>query len=546
MKAFQTLYCLPLLVVAWSLSGCNSFLDIESNTYVTGDNFYQSEDDFKAATAPLYNKVWFDFNDKAYYAVGDGRSYNLYAPYSDYIYPFSNLQETGQTGAVIAAWASLYTVVQQANHVIIGITGSSVSDDKKQPYIAEARFMRGVAYWYLASLWGNVIICEDPQILVSSPVVNTHPRKDVFEFAIRDLEYAAKYLPETAGQAGRLTRYSAYGMLSRVYLSYSGIVDGDNPDKNLRNAEYLELAKKAAWEVIDKSKYALMGSYEDLFKIENNNNVESLFALQWVPNGDWGVKNTQQAYFACSSEITGDASGWGGWTYASVDVIREYEAGDLRRKATWMGYGDVYPEISKATGGYTYELNQDALNVKKGVVGSTKDNPAVNFMGSGLNTYMLRLAEVYLTYAEAVLGDNASTTDATALRYVNELRQRAGLSAKSSLSFDDIRHERRIELCMEGQYWYDLVRRAYYKQQDMIEYIGNVQSRSTVEPFLFSNGVLTYPDPAGNTQTWDISPVTADVFVLPYPESEVIQNPKLKEPPVAYTFNEERITDLFN
>ncbi len=143
--------------------------------------------------APLYNKVWFDFNDKFYYGLGDGRGFNLCATTSNYIYPFADLTETGLTGPLVSAWGSLYNIVQQTNKIINGIKGnSSNSEEVKNPYIAEARFMRGVAYSYLAMLWGNVIINEDTDELVANPIVNTSPVSDVYEFAMRDLEFAAK------------------------------------------------------------------------------------------------------------------------------------------------------------------------------------------------------------------------------------------------------------------------------------------------------------------------------------------------------------------
>ncbi|MDR0575395.1 MAG: RagB/SusD family nutrient uptake outer membrane protein [Tannerella sp.] len=524
-------------------AGCKDFLDITPNDRITEENFYQNESDFKAATSPLYNKVWFDFNDKFYYALGDGRAYNLYAPYSDYIYPFSDLSETGLTGPLVLAWQAFYNVIQQSNKVIIGINGSSVSNEIKNPYIAEARYIRGVAYWYLASLWGDVIISENPDLLVSNPIVNTNPRKDVFEFAIRDLEYAAKYLSETSGQNGRLTKYSAYGMLSRLYLSISGL--SDNPNKGTRDEVYLNLAKQAAEFVITKSNFKLMANYADLFTIENNNNSESLFALQWVPNGDYGVTNTQQAYFACGSEITGDDAAWGYWTRAAYDILLQYESRDIRRKATWMGWGDFYPEISKSTGGFTYEKTREACNVKKGVVGSKGDNAAISRMNSSLNTYMMRLAEVYLIYAEATLGNGTSTSDAQALKYFNAIRIRAGLDAKTSITFEDIRQERRLELCMEGQYWYDLVRWSYYKQQEVINYI-TAQDRGTITPILYegvSNKVSV--DPSRDPSTRSIGNIDETIFILPYPESELVQNPLLKEAPVPFQFSEDRITDLF-
>lgn len=535
--------CSLLLAASMGAAGCSDFLDVENNSTITGENFYQSEDDFMAATTALYNKVWFDFNDKFYYALGDGRGFNLYAPYSDYIYPFTDLTETGLTGPLVSAWQSLYNVVQQSNKVIKGIKGGVGDDDVKQPYIAEARFMRGVAYYYLAMLWGNVIINEDSDILVQNPIVNTSPRSDVFEFAIRDMEYAAKYLPETAAAAGRVDRYSAFAFLSRFYLTVAGY--SDNPNSGVRNEEYLELAKKAAKKVIDDSDFEFLENYEDLFKIENNNNAETIFALQWIPNGDYGVTNTMQAYFACGSEITNDDASWGYWTRAQPDVVFEYQPEDVRRISTWMANGDHYDEIQKASGGYTYDKTTDALNVKKYVCGSTKDNSNISRMNCPINTYMMRLAEVYLIYAEAILGNNEVTSDEEALKYFNKVHERAGLEPITTLNYEQIRLERRLELCLEGQYWYDLVRRSFYKQQEVIDYITN-QKRNEIVPVLWNEEEqkLEVDDSKDITER-SIGAIDASIFLLPYPESEAVQNPLLKAEPVSYKFNEEKITDLF-
>eukprot|EP01089_Gocevia_fonbrunei_P016592 TRINITY_DN5183_c0_g1_i1.p1 TRINITY_DN5183_c0_g1~~TRINITY_DN5183_c0_g1_i1.p1 ORF type:complete len:544 (-),score=88.68 TRINITY_DN5183_c0_g1_i1:322-1953(-) len=543
MKTKKIIYTGLILTFVLICTSCSDLLEVEPEDLVTQDNFYNSEDDFRAATAPLYNKVWFDFNSKFYYGLGDGRSYNLYAPFSDYIYPFSDLNETGLTGPLVEAWSSFYNVIQQSNNVINGITASTVDESAKQAYIAEARFMRGTAYWYLASLWGDAIISTDPAELVSNPIVNKNPIEDVYQFAIRDMEYAAKYLPEQSGQAGRLTRYSAFGMLSRVYLSYAGL--SDNPNSGTRNQEYLDLARKAADKVLTEGPYVLMDDYADLFRIENNNNSESLFALQWVPNGDYGVNNMHQAFFALGSDITGDDAAWGYWTRASYDVLKEYETNDQRREATWMGNEDFYPNINVANGGYTVDHPNDFLTVKKGVVGSNKDNASITRMNSALNTYMIRLAEVHLNYAEAVLGNNTSTADANALIYVNQLRTRAGLEEKTSLTYDDIIHERRVELCMEGQFWFDLVRRSYYQEQEVINYI-IAQDRGTITPFNYDSETNTVTvDETVDPSTRSIGVIDRSIFFLPYPESEVVQNPLLKDAPVPYEFTEERITDLF-
>ncbi len=116
-----------------------------------------------------------------------------------------------------------------------------------------------------------------------------------------------------------------------------------------------------------------MDNYADLFNIENNNNSETLFALQWVANSDtYGESNTIQNYFAYGSDVTGTDRAWGGATVAQPNAVWEYEQGDTRRKATWMAYGDFYPELMSDKGGLTVEYSESQLNCKKYVCGSSK------------------------------------------------------------------------------------------------------------------------------------------------------------------------------
>jgi hypothetical protein len=532
-----------MALVALSMVSCDDeFLDMQPNDRITLDNFFASENDLKAATAGLYSKVWFDFNDKFYYGLGDGRGNNIFAPYSDYVYPFTNFTETSLTGPLVSAWGSFYNVVGQANNTINNIreNATNVTQAQKNEAIAEARFMRGTAYWYLTSLWGDVPIITDNGALVSDPIIHTSPRNDVFEFAIRDLEFAATHLPETPDRDGRLSQWSAYGMLSRVYLSYAGLHNIDDRNGGVRDTEYLEMARKAAQKVCEESGLQLYEDYYELFTLEGNNSQEDLFSLQWVGGTtEYGITNTQQAYFAWNSEITGDDAAWGYYTFASWDMIREYAPEeDVRLHATFATYGAEYPDINQAAGGYVYE-ETDRCNVKKGVVGSSKDTDGVVArMNSGLATKMLRLAEVYLIYAEAILGNQESTTDPAALEYFNKVRERAGMPTKDEITYDDIRYERRVELAMEGQYWYDLVRRSYYRRQEVLNYMNDEQDRAVT---------YEWDEAAGDYEAGDlntaqqVATATEESFLMPYPESELVQNPLLREEPVPYEFTEERI-----
>lgn len=527
------------------LASCDDFLETEPKDRLLNEFFYTNTDECDAAVQSLYTRPWYDFNDKFYFAMGDGRGGNLLAPYSDYIYPFADFQENGLTGPLMKAWTSFYIIFSQSSRIIQGIGGSSLDADNQARYIGEARFMRGVVAYYLAALWPAAVLYEDPSALVDNPTRAPAPRKDVIEFAIRDMEYAALHLPAEAPD-GRVNKYSAYGMLSRFYLFDAFL--SDDPNSGAADQAKLDLAKKAAQKVITESKFKLMDNYADVFEIEHNNNSEQMFSLQWIPGvTTWGLGNSQQAYLAYGSDVTGDDASWGSYTYAYPECITEFllEDGKVRRPATWMVQGDYYATIDRAHGGLTADNGGNSrFNGKKGVTGSAKDNPAIARMNSGLNTNMLRLPEVYINYAEAALGAADECSDQTAIDYLNVVRKRAKVPAiTGKFTWQDIRHENRMEFTLEGKYWYDLARRALYKQQEVVNYLTQ-QDRGNIVPYEWDKTAQTW------TVNEDVNPTKRaikepgpDVFLLPFPETELIQNPLLGATPVPYSFGEERLTN---
>lgn len=560
-----------LLSAGLGLTSCaEDFLDQENTTNINAETFFNSDEAISEAVFPLYNHVWNNFNDQAYYGMGDGKANNITAQYSNYIYPYTNFNENGLSEGLFQAWGSLYSVVAQANNTINNIeerSTSNVSEEAKTHGIAEARFMRGLAYWYIASLWGDAIIYPNTSDMVNNYVVPANPRADVMEFAIRDLEYAAVNLPATSPATGRINKYTAYGMLSRVYLSMAGLTtegryDGTNVatdfNRGTRNEYYLDLARRAAMKVITESNFRLMEKYGDLFKIENNNCQEDMFQLQWLQGSTdaigWGANQTISTFFGWSTMVC-DGTNWGGATYCSYDLFVEYEPNDLRKHESVASYGEYYPELNTKGGGYTYGITEDAAtqgaNIKKYVVGTIDDNGVSYKQSSGINTHMLRLAEVYLNLAEAILGNNQSTSDETALYYFNAVRTRAGLAPKTSISYEDLRHERRVELAFEGQYWYDLVRRAYYHQQEVVNYL-NSQNRNAS---YYDATTHEYKLPDDWTGVGPgVATATVRNLKLPYPDTDVNRNPYLQSDgngnlqTVVYEFGEREVTDeqLYN
>ncbi|MBQ8522011.1 MAG: RagB/SusD family nutrient uptake outer membrane protein [Bacteroides sp.] len=556
------IYLLAALAGTLAFSSCDDFLTSENTTSANQETFFDSDESLESDTAPLYCQVWNSFNSTAYYSMGDGRSNNITARWSDYIYPYTNFTETALSPGLEDAWGSFYSVIAQSNYTINNIkaySGPAVTEGAKTQAYAEARFMRGLAYWYLASLWGKAIIYENTAALVNNSVVPAHRGVDVIEFAIRDLEYAAANLSATASAAGRVTCYSAYGILSRVYLSMAGLTtDGEYNGSNVatdfnrstRNSYYLDLAKKAALKAIE-GPFELLDNYGDLFSVPTwDNNSESVFQLQWVEGSTdaigWDCNNQISVFFGWSTMVC--EQNWGNATYASYDLVRTYDPADrIRRHYTIATVGEYYPDLNVKNGGYTYNETEtgyeNKCNVKKHVVGKLEDNGISYQQSSGVNTYMMRLAEVYLNLAEAILGNNASTEDATALLYFNKVRTRAGMPELTSIDYDAIHYERRIELAFEGQYWYDLIRRAYYKQQEVVNYLNNQDRNAGYE--WNEAEACQYEKTSDAT---DVSTATVNHLTLPISDVDAGRNPLLNDEPSVYEFGEKEIStsELYN
>lgn len=552
----KNILIIAALACGVAMASCDDFLESTNTSQANDETFLDSDDAVESTTAPLYNYVWNDFNGKAYYSMGDGRANNLTARWSDYIYPYTNFTETSLSPGLGDSWNAFYSVVAQSNNVINRIenyAAAGVSEKARIQGIAEARFMRGLAYWYIGSLWNRAILYTNTGAMVNNTVVPANPVTDVIEFAVRDLEYAAAHLAPTASKPGRVTCYSAYGILSRVYLSMAGLTtegqyNGTNVatdhNRGTRNPYYLELARKAAQKCIEEGPYQLLDNYGDLFAVATwNNNAESVFQLQWLQGSTdavgWGAANSISAFFAWSTMV--GETNWGNATYASYDLVRTYDPQDrVRRHYTICTVGEYYPDLNVKNGGYTYNETEtgydNKCNVKKHVIGKLDDNGQSYQQSSGVNTYMMRLAEVYLNLAEAVLGNNESTTDETALKYYNKVRERAGMPAKRRISYEDLRYERRIELAFEGQYWYDLLRRAYYQEQEVVNYLNNQDRNAGYE--WDTSEACQYAKTSDGT---GVSTATVAHLTLPVSDVDRGRNPLLAGETVAYEFGEREV-----
>jgi hypothetical protein len=563
MKNIITILVLTVLGTA-ILPGCKkSFLNRPPEGAPTSGTFYSSDAEILEGTGPLYNGSWGGYNGTSLQYIGDVMGGNSlcdnYNGRGAYLY-FS-VSATDPSGALESAYQALWSVVANANVTAYNIinAGPGASTAGKTEGLAECYFMRAAAYYYLTLIWGAVPIIYNNNLQIGDTSITRNLLTDSWQFQINDLTWCVQNLPATPIQLARISKWSAEGMLARAYLARSGLTGTGGA----RNQSDLDSAIYYAGDVCNNSGLILEPNYYNLFTSANFSGStvpqESLFSLLWIPDGQYFVQNHMQANLAYSPAITQTGDGWGGSFGGSASLMAYYfdpanAADTMRRRATVFMPGDFYPDINKAGGGWLVDttlFNNDGIAspgatptkygsddayVKKYVIGSPADNGGLGGTQSeNLNTYIFRLADVYLIYADAILGNNASTTDPRALQYFNAVRSRAGAYTKSSISFADLLLERKIEFAFEGHAWYDWKTWYYFDPTDALQYF-STQNRGLYNitpnggnPFITFLGAN---DLAG-TVNYTITPQTAD---LPFPEAESLVAPALALPPVAFDF----------
>lgn len=544
-------YSIALMVFAGiSVSSCKkSFFDRSPQSAITIDNFYRTADQVKASTNILYSAAWFGWCGKAGWSITELASGNGRTGSSDVV-NFGNFSVTSGNFELEAAWNSLFIVVAQANGVINNLpekVDPSVDKGVVNNTLGEAHLFRALAYFHLVRVFGNVPIVENSADYIKDYQINTNPIPDVYKFIVNDLKFAEANLApmiRSGKSSGRVSSGSASALLAKVYLYMQDYTN----------------AKAEAQKVINSGEFKLYGAdvagktYNDLFLTENNNNEESVIQLQWAGNGGYGLGNPQQAAFAYSG-ITQTGDGYG-IVVPTFDLQDIYQPGDVRRKATIMLPGDFYPNIQKASGGYTLPADANSqgthAQVKKYVVGTPADNGGVGSRQSAANnTYMMRYSDVYLILAEAQMAGAQISTDPVALAAINKIRNRAGLGNLTEirrsytipnpaaqmagapsqtppvLIKDDILEERRKEFAFEDDFWFDLGRLDGFNATSHPKAVAIIAQQDRG-----SSDNSKPPKRYGNQYTT----ISNKDFYFVYPAKDVATNPKLLEPPVPYKF----------
>lgn len=401
-------------------------------------------------------------SDDATYSGSDD-DVSAYARMENYDYPADN-------GRILNRYVLCYRAINKAN---VALEGIASMDDKlfstynKEQLMAEALFIRSFAYHELVKCYGDVPLITHTLLLGDRGQKRT-PKAQVYEQIEKDLEDAAKVLPRKsevnyATYAGRITQGAAYGLLSRVYLF----------------DEKFDKAKEAAYEVIKTNDYQLVDDYGFQFRLEGEHCSESILEITHYDSPNQSAAATNNGNFHVLMMLPFGAT-YGYGTNQPLQSLADAfdEIGDkVRKDSTLLTDSDIkrwetaanYAELKRNRTGY--------YNQKYYLPPAQRSKEIRN---NKLNIKVIRLAEVYLNYAEACTR-GTTKDEAEAKKYLKLLRDRVGLPAITSSGdalINDILKERRLELAMEGFRFWDVIR--FGKAPELFS--GFVKGRDEVLP----------------------------------------------------------------
>jgi len=393
-----------------------------------------------------------------------------------------------------------YRLAQEVSFTNSFIENAQLLNDNAEveAYIAEARFLRAFAYFNLMDLFGDVPLVT----VVSTDLPEQSTRSEIFNFVEGELLEIQDQLKESgANEYGRVDRVAAWALLSKLYLN-AQVWTGT--ERYTDAITYAEMAINSSYSINTTDANGNGSAYDELFLADNNSNGaqnEFIFALNFDGNNSRTYGGTT---FLVHAAIGGSMDAFnfgvnGGWSglRTTKALVNKFDASVTESDADGNPTAWADSRAMFYTDGQSFEINTIANQFTDGYAvtkftnidsnGAAGSDTGGDFVDTDLP--IIRLAEIYLTYAEAVLRGGAGGDVNTAAGYINELRARAygntsGNITSSALTLDFILDERARELYWEGQRRTDLIRFNDYTSGNYLwPFKGGSRSGTAVDEF---------------------------------------------------------------
>lgn len=384
---------------------------------------------------------------------------------------------------IVLPWQAMYNSLYYVNQVIDNMNAQGYNLFPKaeaDKILGQGYFIRGVAFWAIAGIYGKGPI--QTSSISNGPIGN---QEDLYKQALSDFTKASELLPENWPflDKGRVTKGGALGMMARINMQLAGLKchrpwDAANQNTDAAKA-YWQAAKKNIEDILALNIYSLCDDWMDNFTEDNENNSESLFEINFKDGLINGKEVGNQRPKFLGLYLSDGSGAWNDgsardWLLDEFNKEKDKNGNvDMRKFHTLFYYDPAEPQTATANyygktwlewcaqEGYQNDQFPHACYWKKYTSVET-DNKNEDY-SSGANLRILRLADIYLMYAECINELNGDRT--TAVEYINKVRRRvnmADLNPSGFTTYDElltqIKHERLVELCGECTRWFDLDR----------------------------------------------------------------------------------------
>lgn len=469
-------------------ASCEDYLNTVSKSALTTDNAYAKAAGVDQDLTGVYGCL--KPFAKYYFVMSEFRSDNLFNITEARTREESDCAQFNTTGLlndaiVSSCWADHYTLIAAANVLLDHIDEAGMGESVKRQYMAEARFLRGLAYFDMVRFFGRVPVSLHEISPDEAFALGQSEAVDVYNQAIvPDLQYAVENLQETATdylgnpRSERVTKTAAQALLGKVYLQMAGYpLYQDTKDK----------AQSLFAEVLKNMNKYWKNSMSDwnLMWVHENDNKNFIFEIQYIAEKNQGnpatpysrsgntyaddycnanlttgshvyVERDLQDHFLITSDID-NGDGTTTTEYIDKRLYGTINTGQTYNEETGQYEGGATDQNNFCTKFFEHKIKRKSLGL------SDMDAEITDRTFWPQNWPVLRIEDVMLLYAECV----GNTTEG--YQYLNMIRQRAGLSELKELSADAfqkaVAFERRCELLGEGHRWFDQVRQNTFVEE---------------------------------------------------------------------------------
>ncbi|OHX64634.1 RagB/SusD family nutrient uptake outer membrane protein [Flammeovirga pacifica] len=544
---------LVAVILLGMTTACQNFLDVEPRNQWTTDTYYNTEKKADLAVAGMLSVFMGGnlYGENLSMSMQYGTDEGYYSRGWDDNWPVSTYTYVSNSIHVEKTWSALYQVIHNANLLIENLDKTSFDAETYNFYIAEARFLRALAYQNLATWWNEVPLRVKPTSVQSDNVLAPSSQEDVYKLIEEDYKFAAMHLPHAKDASyvhGRPNKMAAEGLLSRAYLKMATYP--------MKQTQYFDSAMvhldniiyKDGWHQLRTSADDSLG-YRQLFLnyIGGTYDLqESLFEITYSNNIDIGMPGMSSIGNRNGLSFDYKAVGHPSTNHRSVQVspvfARLYEGEDKRRQ--WNIPGIMYTGAQKVARVPTLFAPQytpgkfrrwepanwddvDQNNPVEEYVLLTNETIVERNL-SPINFPIMRFSDVLLMYAEAANEVNGGPT-ASAIQCLNQVRQRAGLEvielsnpekiASKDAFFAELMDERFRELAFEGIRKHDLIR--WEKMEERLQFLKEtMEAHPDYDPNYWTTPGISRPINNFNP---------AKHYELPYPLQELNVNTALRQ-----------------